>query len=368
MNGLKLFYSYAHEDEALKDELMRHLAALRREGLIEEWHDSKIAPGSMWDPEIREQIRSADIILLLVSSDSLSSRYVNDVEIREAMRRHDLGEAVIVPVILRPSDWEPILGPFQALPTRGKPVTTWPNRDEALLDIARGIRKTCERLRARVDTLGERGEAAAPVSVQSDDLPPDAAALAGATVASLAGPLGDRRFVDRLVTDVVNHLREKHRILVSPLLPLEELIPELDILFDRKTFRHESLSDCVTQGWALRLHPACQTLVVLRAYQRNVRDKGSPTQYDLFKKVIDEVDGYCMRMAEGLFDRPIEIEQLTEHVGTQEFERRLPSAQKFPKGSDGRLELARNLAVVCDGHRVEAISAMDQIVRAVSGR
>src|SRR5687767_1937039 len=103
MNALKIFYSYAHENEALKDELMRHLAVLRHENLVNEWHDGRIDPGAMWDQEIRAQLAAADIILFLVSSDFLSSRYINDTEIREALERHARDEATLIPIILRPA-------------------------------------------------------------------------------------------------------------------------------------------------------------------------------------------------------------------------------------------------------------------------
>jgi len=45
---VKLFYSYSHKDEALRDELETHLSGLKRQGLIEGWHDRKIAAGADW--------------------------------------------------------------------------------------------------------------------------------------------------------------------------------------------------------------------------------------------------------------------------------------------------------------------------------
>jgi hypothetical protein len=35
---------------------------------------------------------------------------------------------------------------LQALPTDGRPVTSWSNRDEAFLDVARGIRLVAQEL------------------------------------------------------------------------------------------------------------------------------------------------------------------------------------------------------------------------------
>lgn len=137
-----VFFSYAHTDEELRKELEKHLAMLRRGKLIEAWHDRKIVPGQPFDRVISEHLEAADIILLLVSPDFLASDYCWDVEVRRAVERHTRGEAAVIPVILRPcDDWQSApFGGLLALPRDGKPVTTWPNRDEAFVDVARGIR------------------------------------------------------------------------------------------------------------------------------------------------------------------------------------------------------------------------------------
>ncbi len=144
-----VFYSYAHEDEALRSELEKHLSGLRREGLITEWYDRQIVPGTDWVQSIDTHLMTASIILLLISSDFLASDYCYSIEMRQAMKRHYDGNARVIPIILRPADWQE--APFsrlQVLPTDAKPVTTWNNRDEAFLDIANGIRKAVEDLQA----------------------------------------------------------------------------------------------------------------------------------------------------------------------------------------------------------------------------
>ena len=42
---VKLFYSYSHKDEKFRDTLAKHLALLKRQGIIAEWHDRQIRPG-----------------------------------------------------------------------------------------------------------------------------------------------------------------------------------------------------------------------------------------------------------------------------------------------------------------------------------
>ncbi|MDF4024652.1 toll/interleukin-1 receptor domain-containing protein [Luteibacter sp. PPL201] len=142
-----VFFSYSHADEQLRNELEVHLAMLKREGIIDTWHDRRIEAGENLDRSIDERINRDDIILLLVSSSFLDSAYCFDVELERAMARHEAGDAVVIPVILRPCDWTHApFGKLLALPTDGRPVTRWPDRDEAYLDIVRGIRRVAERI------------------------------------------------------------------------------------------------------------------------------------------------------------------------------------------------------------------------------
>ena len=63
---LKIFLSYAHEDEDMKTELDKALVMLKRNNKIDVWQDRKILAGQEWDDTINKEIESADIILLLV--------------------------------------------------------------------------------------------------------------------------------------------------------------------------------------------------------------------------------------------------------------------------------------------------------------
>lgn len=150
MAPLNLFISYSHKDESLREALGDHIAALQREGVIDTWHDRQITAGKDWAGEINSELESADIILCLVSAGFLASAYCQDKELKRALERHDAGEALVIPVIVRPSDWQTSpLGRLQALPTGGKPVMKWSNRDEAFLSIAKGIRQAASQLAER---------------------------------------------------------------------------------------------------------------------------------------------------------------------------------------------------------------------------
>jgi hypothetical protein len=144
---VEIFFSYAHKDEDLMNSVRRQLVVNERNGRILKWHDREIPAGSGWRQQIDDRLRQAKIILLFVSPDFLDSRYCYEIEGKEALRRHEAGEARVIPVILRPCLFED--APFselQALPKDAKPISTWNNIDEATLDVARGIMKVVEEL------------------------------------------------------------------------------------------------------------------------------------------------------------------------------------------------------------------------------
>jgi hypothetical protein len=137
-----LFFSYSHADEALRNRLETHLSMLKRQGAIETWHDRRITAGDEFAGSIDEELERADIIPLLVSPDFLNSRYCYDVEMKRAMERHEAKEARVIPVILRHCDWQHApFGKLLAAPKDGKPIQSWPDLDEAFLDVVRMIRQ-----------------------------------------------------------------------------------------------------------------------------------------------------------------------------------------------------------------------------------
>ena len=143
---VRIFFSYSQKDEKLRDALAEHLSLLVRQGLMETWHDRCIEPGSQWAGEIDRHLREAQIILLLVSSSFLASNYIYDIELGVAIERHQAGDALVIPIILRRCDWKSApFGKIQGLPKNGKPVTSWKRRDDAFTNIAEGIRAVVEK-------------------------------------------------------------------------------------------------------------------------------------------------------------------------------------------------------------------------------
>jgi hypothetical protein len=160
MAPVSLFMSYSHKDEHLRAQLEEHLASLRRDGLVDVWHDRKLVPGEEWDAKLMEQLEAAGVIVLLVSSAFIASEFCWSRELAVAMARHEDGTACVVPVVVRPSEWS--ASPFaklQALPRGAKAVTLWSNRDEAWLDVAKGLRQAIAGLPAPVAAPRKRAGA-----------------------------------------------------------------------------------------------------------------------------------------------------------------------------------------------------------------
>jgi hypothetical protein len=138
---INIFVSYSHADKPFFDQLSKHLKPLEYEGVIRPWSDRQIAPGAEFGPEILSALEMADVILLLVSVDFVASQYCWSVEMKRAIERHDAGSARVIPIILRPVDWHHSpFGKLLALPRDGRPIASWPDPDEALLNIAQSLR------------------------------------------------------------------------------------------------------------------------------------------------------------------------------------------------------------------------------------
>ncbi len=162
MTMLQVFRSYSHEDEELCKELDKHLSVLRRQGVISSWDDRRIGPGIEFHGEISAHLDAADIVLLLVSADFLASDYCYDVEMERAMHRHNLGLARVIPVILRPCDWQNTpFGNLKACPNDGKPVVNHTTLDDGFLQVAQAVRQVATE-KGTNNTLPDPDESNAP--------------------------------------------------------------------------------------------------------------------------------------------------------------------------------------------------------------
>lgn len=147
---LEVFYSYASEDENFRQRLEIQMKGLKRQKVIDDWHFRKIGAGKDWKHEIHEHLEGSRIILLLISPYFIASDYCYDIELGRAIEKHNAGTARAIPIVLRPTDnWKSTpFGGLQALPTNGKPINKWSNKDEAWADVTRGIREAAEELQS----------------------------------------------------------------------------------------------------------------------------------------------------------------------------------------------------------------------------
>ena len=138
---VKFFISYAREDSRSAEELKAYLHLLRN---VSVWSDTQISPGEHWDKAIRAALLDADVVLTLLSADALDSDWMQK-EIRLALKQ----DKRVVPIIVKVCDWDkqPPLKDLAALPTDGKPVSTFSSKEEAYLDITNALTELANDIR-----------------------------------------------------------------------------------------------------------------------------------------------------------------------------------------------------------------------------
>lgn len=207
---VRIFYSYSRKDEPLRDELSAHLAAMRRSELIDDWHDRRILPGDEWNTDIEEHLESSHLILLLISSDFLASDSCQK-EMKRALARKAETKAEVIPIIVRPVDWNvDDLRDREALPTDAVSVTdrSWADHDAAWLTVAQGIRAAVERIRKNLQAT-HQAQAVAPTLEESERLTGVRAELAVQTWLAKSYPEHDVKRIHRPApVDLV--LRDTH--------------------------------------------------------------------------------------------------------------------------------------------------------------
>ena len=172
---LEVFCCYAREDQEMLTYLRKHLAPLERQGQITIWSDTNLNAGVEWEKELHQHLESADIVLLLISPDFMASDYCYSTEMARAIARHNEGSAQVIPILLRATFWQN--APFaklQIIPTNAKPITSWPDRDDAFHDVTIQVNQVVSKLqtrRAPIQVNGPNGERQQRVALQSEPAP-----------------------------------------------------------------------------------------------------------------------------------------------------------------------------------------------------
>lgn len=147
----RVFISYARRDSEHLESLRTHLANLTRQGWIETWSDRNLYAGDTWEKELLQKLRSAEIVLLLVSADFHASNYIHDEELPEIIKRHQQDAIRVVPIVVRPAESKGSYpDSFQCLPLDEdrnlRPITSWDDRDQAWVSVVKELRLVLERL------------------------------------------------------------------------------------------------------------------------------------------------------------------------------------------------------------------------------
>lgn len=149
-----LFISYSHSDKPFLDELEIHLATtVKRLKDADIWNDKMIMAGDDWDEQIKSNLRSADIVILLISANFIASNYIWEHELAEALERAGRGEARVIPILLSECLWQGMpFAQFEMLPkdeafARLLPIDQWTNRAKAFTQVARRIQEAVTELK-----------------------------------------------------------------------------------------------------------------------------------------------------------------------------------------------------------------------------
>lgn len=144
-----VFISYSHKDEPWKDRLAAHLGVLERQQLLNFWDDRQIRAGANWLNDIRDAIAGAQVVVLLVSANSLTSSFILNEEVRSFLQRRSTDGLQIVPIIIKPCAWDAVdwLARIQVRPKDGRPLSAGSEHqiDADLTEIAKEIRELLTR-------------------------------------------------------------------------------------------------------------------------------------------------------------------------------------------------------------------------------
>lgn len=144
-NKMKLFISYSHEDEKHIEDFIKHIAPLKNNGLVEEWYDRRIEAGKNFQNTIDNNLENADIICLFISASFLASNACMK-EKKEALILKDQNGIRVIPIILSPSGWleDFELKELLAIPTDGKPITDFTDKNTAWQDVFKWLKKVIQ--------------------------------------------------------------------------------------------------------------------------------------------------------------------------------------------------------------------------------
>jgi hypothetical protein len=297
-----------------------------------------IDAGDKFNDELEAQVRQSSILLVLIGKDWLKvqdnygRRRLDKIDdwVRKEIRMGLQGQSCkVIPVLIDDAE---LPNDRSALP---EDIAGLLDRQRIQIRQSNAVRDI-EELREEIKKAGFR------------------------TLLDSEESISDQGFSDRHVLDVVKRLQKLQHDQGTEFVGRRELFRELDLLFNRKTFRFEALRDCPEQRWADRLDSAYQTEKVFRDRERNVREVADD-KYPIYVELIKELGSYCMQMGALLFDPPVDYNSIENHIGKTTFTAQLPSEVKFPTGSGKQPLIPDEVNNLIERHRKRAIKLMNKL-------
>ena len=164
-------------------------------------------------------------------------------------------------------------------------------------------------------------------------------------------------YADSIVNNVAAHVRMLLREERDEAVRRRKLLRELELLFNRKTFR-EATRNCLEQRWGERLDAAQQTFDFLEQNIRTITDV-MPEQFRTLRELAQAVDKYCMNMGALLFTSQVDHDKADAHIGKPTFRAQLPPELRFPAGPDRHPIIEDAVNDNIETHRLRALELID---------
>lgn len=158
---LKTFIIYARADSGFKSELRRHLYPFIQRKLLELWDDSDILPGEEWERSIYKNLECSQIVLMLVSSHSLFSPFIQDRELRKALKQKVNGVTQVIPILVSDClhELSDEIGGLQMLPRHPEKntlvpvenIAIWGSHNSAWATALRQLRQLIDEINIRIE-------------------------------------------------------------------------------------------------------------------------------------------------------------------------------------------------------------------------
>ncbi len=150
---MRLFVSYAHDDARKLKPLSTHLKILGRRGYIQVWDDKQLVAGEEWKERITAELNQADIVLMLYSTASRASDFIQDTEGPMAVKLSQARACRLIVAPLDRKDWdehaplEQDLKKLQTASWNAKPVLEFSPQTKGWEEVEQAIRKVVLALR-----------------------------------------------------------------------------------------------------------------------------------------------------------------------------------------------------------------------------